>query len=125
MRSRIGARSPSVRTAAVLCLAFVTTFATLMPEARADVAIPATAELPARLTLDEAIRTFRARGFELLIAQAQVASAQGDEQIAGAIQNPVLSGAYGRVLGYDNSHRGHHFQDEVRVLWRQEDEQDG
>ena len=52
------------------------------------------------MTLDEAIRTFRARGFDLLIAEAQVASAQGDEQIAGAVQNPVLSGSYGRLLGF-------------------------
>jgi len=63
--------------------------------ARAEPA-PALPQLPAVLTLKDALEIFRQRGFDLLVAEANVKSAQGDLIIAGAIQNPTLSGAAGK-----------------------------
>ncbi len=48
--------------------------------------------LPARLTLDDALRLLRERGLDLLIADAAIASAEGDVTTAGAIPNPNVSG---------------------------------
>ncbi|HEY2744818.1 MAG TPA: TolC family protein, partial [Polyangia bacterium] len=52
--------------------------------------------LPDTVTLDVALKIFRARGLDLLIADAAVYSAVGDEQIAGAVPNPnwSLFGSY-------------------------------
>jgi cobalt-zinc-cadmium efflux system outer membrane protein len=52
--------------------------------------------LPETLTLDEALKIFRQRGLDLLIADAAVVSAEGDEKIAGAVPNPnwSLFGSY-------------------------------
>ncbi len=55
-------------------------------------------ELPATLDLDRALSLFRARGFDLLIADAAVAAAEGDLASAGAVANPSLSVGYGRSL---------------------------
>jgi len=52
--------------------------------------------LPPVLTLPEALRLFRERSFELLLADAQVAAARGDQAAAGAVPNPALSGSVGR-----------------------------
>jgi cobalt-zinc-cadmium efflux system outer membrane protein len=52
--------------------------------------------LPARLTLPEALRIFRERGLDLLLAEAAVAGAEGDVRAAGAVPNPALSGSLGR-----------------------------
>jgi cobalt-zinc-cadmium efflux system outer membrane protein len=43
---------------------------------------------PEMLTLDDAVRIFRQRGLELLIADAQVVNAEGDLRVAGAVPNP-------------------------------------
>jgi cobalt-zinc-cadmium efflux system outer membrane protein len=59
--------------------------------------------LPSPLSLPEALRIFRERGFDLLLAQQQVAAAQGDLEIAGAIPNPLLSGGVGKSFNYDPS----------------------
>ena len=67
---------------------------------------PADAEaaaLPATLTLDAAVALFRARGFDLLLADAQVAAAAGDLQAAGASPNPQLSAGVTHSPGYDAS----------------------
>ena len=56
--------------------------------------------LAAALTLQEALRIFRERGFDLLLAQEQVEAAQGDLRIAGGIPNPSLTGSYGRSQDY-------------------------
>jgi cobalt-zinc-cadmium efflux system outer membrane protein len=53
--------------------------------------------------MDDALRVFRERGFDLLIAEAQVAAAQGDVATAGAVANPQLSAALGRSFNYDPS----------------------
>ena len=68
------------------------------PAARETRIVPPPVEIPAKLTLDDALTTFRARGFQLLIAEAAVMSAEGDEKIAGAVPNPGLNVGYGRVL---------------------------
>src|SRR6266853_2064978 len=57
--------------------------------------------LPPVLTLPEALRLFRERSFDLLLADAQVAAARGDQAAAGAVPNPALSGSVGRSFGYD------------------------
>jgi len=67
-------------------------------------ALRASAEAPRDpLTLDEALRIFRASGFDLLIADAAVAAARADEQIAGAVPNPSLALASGTSSTYDRS----------------------
>jgi cobalt-zinc-cadmium efflux system outer membrane protein len=72
-------------------------------EARADVAVPPATELPAVLSMGDALSIFRARGLDLLIAEATVKSAEGDVGVAGAVPNPVGNAAYGRVLNYDTT----------------------
>ena len=52
------------------------------------------------LTLDEAVRVFRERGFDLLLADAQVAGAQADEAAAGQLANPQLGLSAGHSFGY-------------------------
>ncbi len=57
--------------------------------------------LPSPLTLADALRIFRERGFDLLIADAAVASAHGDLALARAYQNPAISGGAGPVFTYN------------------------
>jgi outer membrane protein, heavy metal efflux system len=57
--------------------------------------------MPSVLTMDEALRLFRERGFDLLIAEAQAAAAEGDVTSAGAVPNPQLSGSVGHSFNYD------------------------
>ncbi len=75
----------------------------LAPMARADV-VPPPVEIPAKLTLDDALTTFRTRGFGVLIAQAAVMSAEGAHLSAGAVPNPVVNGSYGRAFNYSPSY---------------------
>ncbi len=70
-------------------------------DARADGPVPPATDLPAVLSMAEALRIFRARGLDLLIAEAAVKSAEGDVAVAGAVPNPVGTAGYGRVLNYD------------------------
>ncbi len=56
--------------------------------------------MPARLTLDEAVRLLRERGLDLLLAEAAVAGAEGDVSVAGAVPNPVIGLSYGRSHPY-------------------------
>src|SRR5207253_9000622 len=51
--------------------------------------------------MDDAVRIFRERGFDLLIAEAQIAAAEGDATAAGASANPQLSASAGRSFDYD------------------------
>jgi cobalt-zinc-cadmium efflux system outer membrane protein len=53
------------------------------------------------LTLDEALRLFRERGFDLLIADAAVKSAEADVVASSAIANPSLSLSRGSSSTYD------------------------
>jgi outer membrane protein, heavy metal efflux system len=52
--------------------------------------------LPDSVTLDDALKIFRQRGLDLLIADAAVMGAEGDVKIAGAVPNPnwSLFGSY-------------------------------
>jgi cobalt-zinc-cadmium efflux system outer membrane protein len=69
----------------------------LSASARADVAEPS---LPAQLDLSHALEMFRTTGIDLLIADAQIQSAEGDIKIADAIPNPQLSLTYGPYAFY-------------------------
>jgi outer membrane protein, heavy metal efflux system len=71
--------------------------------ARAQQAIPPSTEVPQTLSLDEALHVFRKRGLELLIAEANVRSAEGAVKIAGAVPNPVVSTSVGNAIMFSNS----------------------
>lgn len=62
--------------------------------------IPEPARLPQQLSLDDSLKILRTRGIDLLIADAQVHSAEGDVRIAGAVPNPAVALTYGRVFTY-------------------------
>ena len=66
-------------------------------------ALPAPADLPQVLRLDDALRIFRARGFGILIAEASVVNAEGVERAASYVPNPQLNVGYGRVLNYPSN----------------------
>ncbi len=68
-------------------------------DAPAQSVVPPATDVPATLSLDEALRIFHSRGLDLLIAEAAVKNAEGQVGVAGAVPNPVLSGAWGHVLG--------------------------
>ena len=59
--------------------------------------------MPKVLTLDHALELFRTRGLDLLIADAAVLSAQGDELTAAAIPNPALNTNFGRLFNYSSA----------------------
>ncbi|MGB7812439.1 MAG: TolC family protein [Polyangia bacterium] len=66
----------------------------------------ATAEspsLPPHLAMADALRLFRERGFDLIVADATVDSVRGDAQMAGAIPNPAISGGVGRSFGFNSA----------------------
>src|ERR1700722_18041840 len=52
-------------------------------EARADGSVPPSTEIPAVLSMADTLQIFRARGLDLLIAEAAVRSAEGDVGVAG------------------------------------------
>ena len=58
--------------------------------------------LPVHLGMADALRLFRERGFDLMVADATVDSVRGDAQIAGAIPNPAISGGVGRSFGFNS-----------------------
>lgn len=61
------------------------------------------ASAPPPLTLDEALRMFRASGFDLLVADAAIQSVRADVAIAGAVPNPSIGVARGKTSSYDPS----------------------
>jgi cobalt-zinc-cadmium efflux system outer membrane protein len=78
----------------LLALLVATAGATMAGMAQAEGPVPPPVELPQVLTLDEALHIFRTRGLELLIADANVRSAEGAIGIAGAMPNPVLGASW-------------------------------
>ncbi len=50
------------------------------------------------ISLDDAIKVFHARGFDLLLADAQVKSAEADLASAGYVPNPSVQFIYGRIV---------------------------
>jgi outer membrane protein, heavy metal efflux system len=82
------------RTAIVLAF-----FGVLLVSGRAAAeGVPPAVELPQQLSLEQSIQILRTRSLDVLIAEAAVRSAEGDESVAGAVPNPALSLGYGRVL---------------------------
>jgi cobalt-zinc-cadmium efflux system outer membrane protein len=61
---------------------------------------------PTAISLDDALKTFHSRGFDLLLADAQVRAAEADVRSAGYIPNPALSLTYGRIVDPDYSPSG-------------------
>lgn len=76
------------------------------PAARADMPEADRARTSGLLTLSDATRLFRERGFDLLLAEVSVQQAQADRRAAAALPNPVLSGGIGRSFGYPSSCAG-------------------
>jgi cobalt-zinc-cadmium efflux system outer membrane protein len=62
---------------------------------------PASTLLPPKLGIDDALRIFRQRGLDLLLAEAAVMSAEGDLRAARQIYNPSLSYSISHVFNYD------------------------
>ena len=68
-----------------------------------EMAIPGPSSLPARLTIDDAVRLATTRGYDVLAAEAAMRASEGDVRTAGALANPIVSGSLGRAFGYDPS----------------------
>src|SRR5215475_1047329 len=60
-----------------------------------------TSAIPSPLSMPDALRLFRERGFDLLLADSSVASAQGDLKIARAFPNPLVGGGGGYTWKYN------------------------
>src|ERR1700722_17029504 len=88
-------RVPCVARTAI-ALAFLAVL--LFPQSAVADGVPQPVELPPQLSLDQSIQILKARSLDLLIAEAAVKNAEGDEGVAGAVPNPALSLGYGRVL---------------------------
>ncbi len=91
----------SRRPAFLACIAVLLAVVSIAAQANADV-VPAPEELPAVLTLTEALRLFRTRGLDLLIADAAMRSAEGAVKIANAIPNPIASGSVGNAFTFND-----------------------
>ena len=50
------------------------------------------------ISLDDALKTFHSRGFDLLLADAEVRGAEANVKSAGYIPNPAVQFQYGRVV---------------------------
>ena len=98
----LASRSHRGRWVLFLCLAATITFSAV---ARAEEVggsiVPPQAELPQQLNLEDALRLFRAHGFDVLIAEAAVMTAEGDKLAAGASPNPAVNLSVGRSFNYD------------------------
>lgn len=64
------------------------------------VQVPGPLEFPSTLTLAEAVHVFRARGLDLLIAEAAKRKAEGDVLSASAFKNPTASLLVGPTFNY-------------------------
>jgi cobalt-zinc-cadmium efflux system outer membrane protein len=94
------ARQLGARVLLAMVAAVFESFA-ICPAVRAD-ATPGGPELPQSLTLEDALRVFRAHGLDVLIAEAAVKTAEGAVTVAGAVQNPVVTanGGYSFTWAY-------------------------
>ncbi|HTB56484.1 MAG TPA: TolC family protein, partial [Polyangia bacterium] len=89
-----------------MLLRILTIVAVLAPVAAAA-DLPPEPAIPATLTLGQAVALFRAHGLDLLIAEAAAEGAAGDALVAGAIQNPSVSGGYYRSFFQDDAFESH------------------
>jgi cobalt-zinc-cadmium efflux system outer membrane protein len=81
------------------CAKVVLALAAGLPASTARAEAPAQAQTPAReLSLGDAVRLARTRGFEVLLAATQVRAAEADVTTAGASPNPLASGNVGWTL---------------------------
>jgi len=64
---------------------------------------PPAVVIPKQLSLDAALGIFRAQGLDLLIAEANVKSAEADVVISGWVPNPSINGGIGKVFNYDSN----------------------
>ncbi len=99
------ASAPATATAASTAPASASTAASAPATATATAsggAKPADGDptIPAVLTIDAALKIFRERGFDLLIADAGILGAEGDEIAAGAVANPVIGVGITKVFSY-------------------------
>ncbi len=62
---------------------------------------PAVVSLPPLLTLEESLRLFRPRGFDLLLAEAAVRAAEGDLASARQVPNPSVQAEGSHASNYD------------------------
>lgn len=65
--------------------------------------VPPPPELPPTLTLADALRMFRQRGLDLLVAEANARNVEGGALIAGAVPNPVFNASAGNSFTYSTS----------------------
>ncbi len=91
-------RSRAQPIAALALLASLTRMSPAAADTTDANAVPSEPSLPPHLDLDEALRLFRARGLDVLVAEANVRSAAADARVARAINNPDLSVGIGRAL---------------------------
>lgn len=89
---------PKKREGAALFLSGVLWAAVLPSVGFCQDVVPPPEPLPQSLTLEEALERFRKKGFDLLIADAMVQSAEGDLRIASGIFNPSASGSFGKSI---------------------------
>jgi cobalt-zinc-cadmium efflux system outer membrane protein len=101
---------PSARAArrfgiprSLVMLVSVAAVAATMPVDAVAQVVPPPTELPQTISLDEALRVFRARGLDLLIAEAAVRNAEGATKVAGAVPNPVVGGSWGYAFTYQKN----------------------
>jgi cobalt-zinc-cadmium efflux system outer membrane protein len=89
-----------MKVSRLACVVFASAlFAVLLMTGRAGAdVIPEAVQLPQQLSLDQSIQILKARSLDVLIAEAAVRNAEGDEKVAGAIPNLALNVGYGRVL---------------------------
>jgi cobalt-zinc-cadmium efflux system outer membrane protein len=72
--------------------------------ARADIPLPAAqVELPQTLSLTQALDLMRSHGLDLLIADANTESAEGQVLINNAVPNPQVSASLGNAITYANT----------------------
>jgi cobalt-zinc-cadmium efflux system outer membrane protein len=84
----------------ILIVSLIVAASAVSGVARAEGPVPDATELPATLSLDDAVYIFRTRGLELLIAEANVRNAEGAVKVAGAVPNPVLGAGLGYAFTY-------------------------
>jgi len=74
-----------------------------LTSAAADVGLPRATELPASLSLRDAVDLLRRHGLDILIAEAATENAEGGVLVAGAVPNPTVSASAGNAFTYSTS----------------------